>query len=120
MAGVQMKCTIYQAMGDHDAARLCISQIETYMAHLMLSMRSRRLLLQQKRHLLFRRWTSLERTCTSPRFPPMRKWISPMQKLMTVRLSKMWRSCMPLMWMLLKCRKKTVEKRGRLCKLFMY
>jgi hypothetical protein len=29
MAGEQMKYTMYQGMGDHDAARCCISQIET-------------------------------------------------------------------------------------------
>jgi hypothetical protein len=28
MAGEQMKCTIYQGMGDDDAIRRCFSQIE--------------------------------------------------------------------------------------------
>jgi hypothetical protein len=34
MAGEQMKYTMYQGMGDHDAARRCISQIETLQAEL--------------------------------------------------------------------------------------
>jgi hypothetical protein len=106
MAGEQMKCTIYQGMGNDDAVLRCLSQIEVLQAELA-AMRTE----PQPR--------AAEDECPVEEVDLIRRWISPMQKWMTVRklrtvrLCKMWRRCIQQQ----KCRTNT---RRRLSKLFIY
>jgi hypothetical protein len=118
MAGEQMKCTIYQGMGNDGAVRRFVSpKLKSCRQNLLpsgLNLVQERLVLLRT-NLLLRRWTSLERMwCFSTRLPQMRRWISPMQKWMTVRklrtvrLSKTWRRCIQQQ----KSRTNTTEKRS--------
>jgi hypothetical protein len=126
MAGEQMKCTIYQRMGNDDAVLRCLTQIEILQAELA-AMRAepsaRKARAVEEEHpveevdltgedLFLNNAPSNEEVDLDS---PMQKWMT-VWKLRTVRLSKMWRRCIQQQ----QSRTNTAEKTMNSSELFIY